>query len=60
VLLKGDGHGGFTALSTAQSGLAVVGESHAAAAFSLGAAKQTALVVTRCEGPVLLFVPLVQ
>ena len=57
VLLKGDGHGGFTPLSPAQSGLSVIGDARSAAAVSLGAAKQTALVVSRCDGPVLLFVP---
>jgi len=55
VFLKGDGQGGFTALSPAQSGLVVTGEARAAAAIPLGAAKQTAVVVARCDGPVLLF-----
>ncbi len=57
VLLKGDGRGGFTALSPAQSGLVVTGDARSAIAISVGADKQTALVVTRCDGPALLFVP---
>ena len=55
VLLKGDGRGAFTALSPAESGLVVSGDARSAVALTLGTAKTPALVVTRCEGPVLLF-----
>jgi hypothetical protein len=55
VLLKGDGHGGFTPLSPSQSGLIVPGDARAAVAITLGTTKQPALIVTRCDGPVLLF-----
>lgn len=53
VLLKGDGEGGFTALSPAQSGFVITGDTRAAAVVNL--AGQPALVVGRCEGPVLVF-----
>ena len=55
VLLKGNGKGAFTPLTPAQSGLSVKGDARAAAAIPLGSARTTALVVARCEGPVLLF-----
>jgi len=55
LLLKGDGHGAFTPLTTAQSGLSVVGESRAAALLHLGSSRKPALVVARTEGPLLLF-----
>jgi hypothetical protein len=57
LLLKGDGHGAFTPLSPAQSGLSVIGDARSVATLALGGTRQTALVVTRCDGPVLLFVP---
>jgi hypothetical protein len=57
VLLKGDGAGGFAALVPAQSGLLVVGEARSAAAVKLGGKQRPGLVVSRCEGPLLLFVP---
>ncbi|HVU18865.1 MAG TPA: VCBS repeat-containing protein [Candidatus Didemnitutus sp.] len=57
VLLKGDGHGGFTPVLPADSGLSVIGEAHAAAAINLPGSKHPALVVARTEGPVLLFTP---
>jgi hypothetical protein len=55
VFLKGDGHGNFTPLSPHQSGLIVPGDARAAAFVTLGATQQPALVVARCDGPVLLF-----
>ncbi len=55
VLLKGDGHGGFTPLSPAQSGLVVQGEARAAVVLPLAGSARPALVVARCEGPLLLF-----
>jgi len=57
VLLKGDGHGGFTPLSPAQSGISVVGEARAAAAIRLPGTRRPSLLVARTEGPVLLFTP---
>ncbi|HTO04133.1 MAG TPA: VCBS repeat-containing protein, partial [Opitutus sp.] len=55
VMLKGNGKGDFTPLTPAESGLSVTGDARAAAAIPLGTTKKTALVVARCEGPVLLF-----
>jgi hypothetical protein len=57
VLLKGDGHGGFTPLLPAKSGLSVTGEARSAVAVTLGGSKRPALVVARTEGPLLLFTP---
>ncbi len=57
VLLKGDGHGGFTPLSPAQSGLLVTGDARSAVAIRPAGAKTPAIAVSRCEGPVLLFTP---
>ncbi|ACB75606.1 VCBS repeat-containing protein [Opitutus terrae] len=57
VLLKGDGKGSFAALAAADSGFVVSGDARGAAVVSLGQAHTPALVVTRCEGPVLLFTP---
>lgn len=57
VMLKGDGRGGFVALSPADSGFAIPGVTRAAAPITLGAAQQPALLVARCDGPVLLFEP---
>ncbi len=53
VLLKGDGRGGFTALSPAQSGLLVTGEARSAVALS--GAKGPRLVVACNQGSLLLF-----
>jgi hypothetical protein len=53
VLLKGDGHGGFTALSPAQSGLVVTGE--ARAALVLPGAKGPRIALACNQGPLLLF-----
>ncbi len=55
LVLKGDGRGHFTPLTAAQSGLVVIGDARSAAALTVGAQHQSAIVVTRCEGPVLLF-----
>ena len=55
MLLKGDGKGGFSAVSPAQSGLLVTGEARSAATIRLGKSQSPALVVARCDGPVLLF-----
>jgi enediyne biosynthesis protein E4 len=57
LLLKGDGHGGFIPLSPAQSGLSVLGDARAAAAINLPGSRRPALVVSRTEGPLLLFTP---
>lgn len=57
VLLQGDGHGRFTALSPAQSGIAVVGDARSAVALPRPDSKSPAVFVARCEGPVLLFTP---
>jgi len=53
VLLKGDGHGGFSAVTPAQSGLLVTGE--ARSAVVLPGAKGPRIVVGCTQGPVLLF-----
>jgi len=55
VLLKGDGRGNFTPVSPYRSGIAVPGDARAAVAVTLPGSTQPALVVARCEGPVLLF-----
>lgn len=57
LFLKGDGHGDFAPLSPAQSGISVVGEARAAAAINLPGSRRPALVVSRPEGPLLLFTP---
>ncbi|MEO6004411.1 MAG: VCBS repeat-containing protein [Opitutus sp.] len=57
VLLKGDGHGNFSALSPSDSGLIVPGDARAAVAFSDGQSKRPCVVVARCDGPLLLFTP---
>ncbi len=57
VLLKGDGKGGFTALSPAQSGLIVIGDARSAAVIMPAGGKRPAIAVSRCDGPVLLFTP---
>jgi len=53
VLLKGDGHGGFTAMTPAQSGLLVTGE--ARSAVVLPGAKGPRIIVGCNQGPLLLF-----
>ena len=57
VLLKGDGRGGFTPLSPAQSGLLVTGDARSAVTVHIPGKKQPAIAVSRCDGPVLLFTP---
>jgi hypothetical protein len=57
LFLKGDGKGGFTPLSAAQSGLVVPGEARAAVALTPAGAKRPAVIVARCDGPLLFFVP---
>ncbi len=57
VLLKGDGRGGFTPLSPAQSGLMVTGDARSAVAVHVAGSKQSAIVVSRCDGPLLFFTP---
>jgi len=57
VLLKGDGKGGFTALSPAQAGISIPGNTRAAALVPLEGSAAPALVVARTDGPLLLFVP---
>jgi hypothetical protein len=57
VLLKGDGHGGFTPLLPAKSGVAVTGDARSAVVLKLGQAKKPAIAVSRCDGPLLLFTP---
>ena len=57
LFLKGDGKGGFTPLSAAQSGLVVPGEARAAVALTPAGAKRPAVVVARCDGPLLFFTP---
>lgn len=55
VFLKGDGKGNFTALSPYQSGLVITGDTRAAALVPLAGSAKPALVVARCDGPVLLY-----
>ncbi|HZL44650.1 MAG TPA: VCBS repeat-containing protein, partial [Opitutaceae bacterium] len=57
LLLKGDGHGGFSPVLPAKSGLSIIGEARAAAAVALPGSARPALVVARTEGPLLLFAP---
>jgi len=53
VFLKGDGQGGFTALSATQSGILVPGE--ARSALALPAGNGARVVVAQNQGPVLLY-----
>jgi hypothetical protein len=55
VFLKGDGKGGFTALPPAQAGISVPGEARSAVFVHRGTAKSPAIIVSRCDGPLLLF-----
>ncbi len=57
VMLRGDGRGGFAPLTPAQSGLLVVGDVRSAVALSLPGGRGTAIAVSRCDGPLLLFTP---
>jgi hypothetical protein len=55
VLLKGDGQGNFTALSPAQSGLLIPGDTRSAVVLEING--KPAIAVSRCDGPLLLFTP---
>ena len=55
VLLKGNGHGAFTALTPSDSGLIVPGDTRAAVCLATPGAKGTMIAVARCDGPLLLF-----
>ncbi|MDB6113610.1 MAG: repeat protein, partial [Lacunisphaera sp.] len=57
LFLKGDGQGGFTPLSAAQSGVVITGEARAAVALNLPGTKRPAVIVTRADGPLLFFTP---
>jgi hypothetical protein len=57
VLLKGDGRGNFQPVLPAQSGFVVVGDARSAVALDVGAKHRPAVVIARCEGPLLLFTP---
>jgi len=53
MFLKGDGKGGFTAVLPAQSGVVVTGDARSAVAVD--ARGKPAVIVSRCDGPLLLF-----
>lgn len=53
VFLKGDGKGAFTALLPANSGVVVLGEARSAVAVDAGG--KPAVIVSRCDGALLLF-----
>ena len=53
VFLKGDGAGHFTAVLPAQSGVLVLGDARSAVAVDAGG--KPAVIVSRCDGPLLLF-----
>jgi hypothetical protein len=57
MLLRGDGLGGFMPLSPAQSGLSVLGDARSALALPLAGGQRPAIAVSRCDGPLLLFIP---
>jgi hypothetical protein len=58
LLLKGDGHGGLKPVPAWQSGLVAAGDTRAAAALAAPGVKGApAIIVTQCNGPVLLFSP---
>jgi enediyne biosynthesis protein E4 len=57
VLLRGDGKGGFTPLSPAQSGLSVIGDARSAIALDRPGRMGPGIAVSRCDGALLLFVP---
>jgi hypothetical protein len=54
ILLRGDGHGGLAPVPTWQSGLLAPGDTRSALAVSVGKGI-SAIAVTQCNGPVLLF-----
>ena len=53
VFLKGDGKGNFNGVLPAQSGVLVLGDARSAVAVDAGG--KPAVVVSRCDGPLLLF-----
>ncbi len=55
VLLKGDGKGGFTALSPSASGLVVPGEARSVAVVGQTKDGHLTVIVSECAGPVLVF-----
>jgi len=55
VLLKGDGHGNFLPESPRDSGIVVQGDARSAISFQDVVTKRPAVVVSRCDGPLLLF-----
>jgi len=58
ILLKGDGHGGFTPVPAWQSGLLAAGDTRAAVAVALPGQKGIpTIAVSQSNGPVLLFTP---
>jgi hypothetical protein len=57
ILLKGDGKGNFTPMLPANSGFVVTGDTRSAVALDLPGAKRPTVVVSRCDGPLLLFTP---
>jgi hypothetical protein len=57
VLLKGDGHGGFTAVVPADSGFVITGDVRSAVALIMPGTKRPTVVVSRCDGPLLAFSP---
>jgi hypothetical protein len=57
LMLKGDGHGAFTPCATCDTGLSVKGDARAAVALQLAGNKRPAVLVARCDGPVLMFYP---
>jgi hypothetical protein len=58
ILLKGDGHGGLTPVPAWHSGLVAAGDARAAVAVALPGDKAIpSILVSQCNGPVLLFTP---
>jgi len=55
LLLKGDGKGNFSPVAPADSGLHVVGEARSAVAVRRAGTKLPSVIVSRCDGPLLLF-----
>ncbi|MEO7414221.1 MAG: VCBS repeat-containing protein, partial [Opitutaceae bacterium] len=55
VFLKGDGQGNFVSLSPGESGFSVTGDARSAVAVTLGEGGETGVLVSRREGPLLLF-----
>jgi hypothetical protein len=55
VLLKGDGHGNLLPQSPSDSGMLVQGDARSAVSYRDPVSKRPAVVVARCDGPLLLF-----